>query len=525
MSRFRYISLLLLAVTAAVLTGCIKNNIPYPYINVNFTTFDVEGSERPSAIDSIQRTVTVYLTEDVDIRNVVVNGFTLSPADGVWADSAAYLNGIDMSSPLTTVLSLYQDYTWTITARQEIERYFTVEQQVGASVIDVPGHRIIAYVAQSAPINSLLVTSIKLAGGNAVMTPDLSGQRTDFTAPVHVDVTQYGRTERWTIYVVPTEETVTTERVDAWSCVAWLYGSAEEGKDNGFEYRRADSDSWVKLTADQLTIDGGSFTGRLTGLSPLTSYVARAYSDADYGAEIEFTTQGTAQLPNSDFEQWWLDGKVWDPWAEGGESFWDTGNKGATTLGTSNTYPSDDTPTGKGRSACLETRFVGIGPVGKLAAGNIFAGKYVKTDGTNGILSFGRPWTTRPTRLRGWMKYHSAAISSTTVGYENLKGEPDTGIIWIALIDTDEPFEIRTNPNNRQLFDPDGPAVVAYGKAEWNTDVTEWTRFEITLDYKSTSRVPKYLLCTGSASALGDYFTGGNGSVLMIDDFELMFDY
>ena len=163
--------------------------------------------------------------------------------------------------------------------------------------------------------------------------------------------------------------------------------------------------------------------------------------------------------------------------------------------------------------------------IGKLAAGNIFAGSYVKTDGTNGILSFGRAWTIRPTHLRGWMKYHSAPISSTTTGFENLKGEPDTGIIWVALIDSAEPLEIRTNPNNRQLFDSEASYVVAYGKVEWTSDVTEWTRFDITLDYRSTSRQPKYILCTASASALGDYFTGGNGSVLMIDDFELTFDY
>lgn len=66
---------------------------------------------------------------------------------------------------------------------------------------------------------------------------------------------------------------------------------------------------------------------------------------------------------------------------------------------------------------------------------------------------------------------------------------------------------------------------MAYGKAEWSKDVTDWTQFEITLDYKSTQRVPKYLLCTASASSLGDYFTGGNGSILMLDNFELMFDY
>lgn len=529
MSRFKsiYQRLAVTVIATIALAGCIKNNIPYPHINVNFTTFEVENSLRATAIDTLQRKVTVYLNERADINNVIVNGFTLSPSTGVWADSAMYLNGIDMSSPLTTQLSLYHDYEWTITAIQEIERYFTVEQQIGSSVIDVPGCRVIAYVSSSAPLANLLVKSIKLGPSVATMTPEISGKRVDFTRLLEVDVTAHGRTSKWSIYVLPKEESVTTERVDAWSCVAWLYGAGEAGKDNGFEYHKADSDSWIKLSESQITADGGSFVGRLTGLQPTTSYVARAYSGADYGAEVSFTTQGTAQMPNSDFENWWLDGKVWDPWAEGGERYWDTGNKGATTLGSSNTYPSDDTPDGNGRSACLETRFVGVGVIGKLAAGNIFAGEYVKTDGTNGILSFGRPWNLRPTRLRGWFKYHSAPISNVSSDFDadKLKGTPDTGIVWIALIDSDEPFEIRTNPKNRQLFDPEGQEVVAYGKAEWSKDVTDWTQFEITLDYKSTQRVPKYLLCTASASSLGDYFTGGNGSILMLDNFELMFDY
>lgn len=509
----------------AVMTGCIENNIPYPHIQVNFTNVEVEGEIRDAAIDSTSLKVTVYLDENVDLSNVVVNGFRLNPSAGVWADSAAFLNGIDMTSPVTTVLSLYQEYEWTFTAIQDIERYFSVEQQIGVSTIDVVGRRVIAYVPESAPLSSLLVTSIKLGGSEATMVPDIRSKRVDFTNPVTVAVIQHGKTLDWTIYVIPTEVTVTTERVDAWSCVAWLYGSGEEGKVNGFEYRRVGDPSWTRLPSSMLTIDGGAMTGRLTGLTPLTSYEARAFSGDEKGDTVEFTTQDTAQMPNSDFEQWWLDGKVWDPWAEDGTPYWDTGNKGATTLGTSNSYPSDDTPTGKGRSACLETRFVGIGVIGKLAAGNIFAGSYVRTDGTNGILSFGRDWTLRPTRLKGWFKYHSAAISSTTSGFENLKGMPDTGIVWIALIDSEKPFEIRTNPNNRQLFDPDGDEVVAYGKVEWNSDVTDWSQFEITLNYKSTSRRPKYILCTASASALGDYFTGGNGSILMIDDFELMFDY
>ena len=66
--------------------------------------------------------------------------------------------------------------------------------------------------------------------------------------------------------------------------------------------------------------------------------------------------------------------------------FWDTGNKGATTLGSSNTIPTGDTSNGTGKAAKLESRFVGVAGIGKFAAGNIFAGSYVRTDGTNGVL-------------------------------------------------------------------------------------------------------------------------------------------
>lgn len=515
-----------MALLVGGLTGCIKNNIPYPRIKAGFKTFEVEGAIREAAIDSVARTVTVWLDETADITRVTLGSFTLSPAAAVWPDSVRFLDGVDMTAPVTTTVTLYQDYEWKLTAIQDIQRYFTVEQQVGSSVIDVPGRRVITYVSASAPVEALTVTSVKLGATGAVMDPDLrAGAKADFSTPLQVSLTDHGRTSVWTIYVIPSESTVTTERVDPWSCVAWLYGSGEAGKDNGFEYRAASASEWTRLPAADVTHDAGSFTGRLTGLTPLTAYVARAYSGTDYGAEIEFTTQDVAQLPNSDFESWWLDGKVWDPWGEGGTPYWDTGNKGATTLGSSNTYPTDDTPTGTGRAACLETRFVGIGMIGKLAAGNIFAGSYVRTDGTNGILSFGRPFTLRPTRLRFWAKYHSAPISSVTSGYEDLKGTPDKGIIWVALTDGDSPFEIRTNPADRHLFDPAAPDVVAYGKVEWGADVAEWTQFELTLDYRSTSRTPRYILCTASASWLGDYFTGGNGSVLTIDDLELLYDY
>lgn len=505
--------------------GCIKNDIPYPRIRPQFLSFEVLDELQPAAIDTINSTITLYLDETADPTDVVVKEFFLTPSGAVWNDSVAFLNGIDLSSPVTTTVALYQTYSWEVTAVQNIERYFTVENQVGTSTIDAVARRVIAYVTDRTPLDAVKVTSIKLAGPEAVMEPSLEGTTVDFNGPVTVDVTEHGRTVRWTIYITATESTVTTDRVDAWSQVAWVYGTAEAGKDNGVEYRKAGSEEWIRVPEAHVTHNGGSFTACISPLDPLSDYQARTYSGSDYGEVVDFTTYGTAQLPNSSLDEWWLDGKVWNPWAEGSTSFWDTGNKGASTLGPSNTQPSDDTPTGTGRSACLETRFVGIGMLGKLAAGNLFAGSYVRTDGTNGILSFGRDFTFRPTRLNCWVKYHSAPISSTTEGFGDLKDRPDTAVVWIALIDSPEPFEIRTNPKNRQLFDPDGPEVVGYGMMQLGRDYLEWEKISVPVNYKSTSRVPKYVLVVASASKYGDYFTGGNGSILYIDDFSLDYFY
>ena len=70
----------------------------------------------------------------------------------------------------------------------------------------------------------------------------------------------------------------------------------------------------------------------------------------------------------------------------------------------------------------------------------------------------------------------------------------DTCIVWTALIDSPEAFEIRTNPKNRHLFDPNGAEVIAYGSFESGQSIPEYIPFEIKLDYKSTQRIPRYIL-------------------------------
>ncbi|MDE6160371.1 MAG: PCMD domain-containing protein, partial [Muribaculaceae bacterium] len=385
--------------------------------------------------------------------------------------------------------------------------------------------RVLVYVSDKTNLKAVRVLTCKLGASGSVMMPDIVGQTVDLSRPLTIDVDRFGRRQTWTIYAEITESVVETISADAWTCVAWVKGMAQAGRDNGVEFRRVGTQDWTQAPADWVEHNGGDFTARLIHLEPETSYEARAYSDSERGAIIPFTTGRILQMPNSDFDQWWLNGKVWNPWAENSEPYWDTGNKGATTLGTSNTFPTEDTSSGTGLAAQLETRFVGIGIIGKLAAGNIFAGSYVRTDGTNGVLSFGRPFAERPTKLRGYKKYKTAPISSTTAGFEQLKDRPDTCVVWAALIDQDQPFEIRTNPANRQLFDPSLPIVVAYGKVQYGENIDSYVPFEVELEYTSTSRVPKYLLVTASASKYGDYFTGGNGATLWLDDLELLYDY
>lgn len=505
---------------AAMLSGCIKNNIPYPRIQANFVTLEASGQTGTTQIDTVNRVATITLPEDANIYSVRISGYSLTP--GAHIVDNPFGNPVDLSEPIYVYLELYQSYLWSITAVQNIERYFEVSGQMGETAIDVPGHRVVVYVRSGTDLKEISVIRAKLASTAAAMTPDLlEGGTFDGSKPFTVTTDTYGHKEVWTVYVQTVEEAVTTVGVDAWTCVAWVQGQGEAGLDNGFEYRITGSEAWTKLPESQVTHNGGAFTGCIMHLSPETSYEVRAYSNDNYGSILSFTTGKELQVPNSDFENWWLDKRVWCPWAEDGEPYWGTGNQGAATVGQSNTVPTDDTPTGTGRAAKLETKWIVV----KLAAGNIFTGTYIRTDGTNGVLSFGRPFTERPVRVQGMYKYTGAIIDRASNEFKNLIGQPDTCSVWAALIDSDEPYEIRTNPNNRRLFDPDSPEVIAFGQLLNAETITSYVPFDFELKYKSTSRVPKYLIICASASKYGDYFTGGAGATMYIDDIKLVYDY
>lgn len=115
---------------------------------------------------------------------------------------------------------------------------------------------------------------------------------------------------------------------------------------------------------------------------------------------MSFTTGEEATVPNMGFEDWHQDGKVICPWQEGDNRWWDTGNWGSTTLSEKDniTLSTEDIRTGStGKfAAILKSQKIVV----KFAAGNLFIGEYKKTVGTNGILGFGRSFTSCPTRLK-----------------------------------------------------------------------------------------------------------------------------
>lgn len=520
---------LILPLTAVILlmTGCIENDIPYPRIQQNILALSAQGEISTATINPETLTAEIHLSESTDIKNVKFTEFKYT--EGAEVSRDLLFGTYDLTMPVKVVLSKYQSYEWIISATQDIERYFSIAGQVGESVIDAVGHRIIVYVPDNLDKENLEITSIKLGPeGVTKMSPDLGVGTYDFSKPVHVTVSYFDVSEDWTIYVDTTTAIVSTTQADAWSKVIWVYGSAPEGEDNGFQYRAASSSptDWVDVPKEYVTITGGSFKAYIPHLYPSTEYIVRAVSGENKGNEITLTTDAITELPDASFNSWWKNDKVWCPWTEGGTQFWDTGNKGAATLGQSNVVPSDYLPAGiTGKSAMLETKFVGIASIGKLAAGSIYTGEFKKVDGTNGILGFGRPWTTRPTKLKGYFQYTTAPINYASSEFEHLKGQPDTCHIYVALTDWSEPYEIRTNPKNRQLFDKNSSAVIAYGELLCGETTNGYQQFEIVLDYRATNRKPKYILVTSAASKYGDFFTGGAGAVLYVDEFSLDYDY
>lgn len=346
----------------------------------------------------------------------------------------------------------------------------------------------------------------------------------------------------WNI-VVSNATVATTEAIpyEIWTSKATLHGKVTGtlASTPKFQYRvKGSGSSWTTVDAD---LTGSTFSKEITGLTPGTTYEYQAMDGTQASTvTCEFTTETTFQPENASFEAVSDSSSIILIHGTGQSTWWDTGNHGSSTMNKNVTTPDTSVKHSGNQSLLLSSQFVGIGIIGKFAAGNLFAGKYLDTEGTDGILGWGRPCTSRPKALKVYVRYEPATVDNG--GDYIANGATDQGIIYVAIGDWAGqeanggtwPFVVRTK-NASSLFSTEkgtysGDGIIAYGEKTFEeayNDGGNMKELTINLDYDNfggNQRKPTSIIIVASASKYGDYFQGGDGSKMWLDDMELIYE-
>lgn len=317
----------------------------------------------------------------------------------------------------------------------------------------------------------------------------------------------------------------------------------------GIRYREAGTQDWTVVLASEaarskarrarmskmqtLRAGGTSFSVTLSNLKPGTRYEYQSVADGFNSESLYFTTETHFAIPNASMEDWSnFSDKIIIPSAGGTTDFWDSGNHGSATMNVTLTNGSSDMFHSGSKSSKMRSQFVGLGSIGKHAAGNMFTGTFT-LDRMDGILGLGRKFDgSHPDKLGVWVNYRPGVVGKKNlpkpVADQKLKeGDTDHGQIYVAL--STEVVTVKTKASTRQLFDPANPAVIAYGEASWTSNFGPdgaLERIEIPLEYKASAKTsaPVYVIIVCTASKYGDYFVGGEGSTLYADDFEFVYE-
>ncbi|MBO4633752.1 MAG: PCMD domain-containing protein [Bacteroidales bacterium] len=288
------------------------------------------------------------------------------------------------------------------------------------------------------------------------------------------------------------------------------------------QYRKASETAWTDYSGTLVANDAAAtFSTELYGLEASTAYVFRVITDMDQDTrEVSFTTVGTQSIPNLSFDDWYQDGNAWYPGADAASRIWDTANGGTASFGCVPTTP-ETSDVVAGKAARLESTTVTVVVITKFAAGNIYIGDFVGVSGVGAELDWGYPYSARPMALHGYYKYMPKAIDNVDDPYKDKKGEMDSCSIKMYLLDWSAKFRINTS--KKVFLQDDDPSIIAMCDFTSNVTNSGYVEFTLPLEYRD-SRIPSYVVVVGAASRLGDYFTGGKGSTLLLDEFSLIFD-
>ena len=371
------------------------------------------------------------------------------------------------------------------------------------------------------------------------------------TGSIKINVDAATRTYTYN-FAVPTKAELSVT-ANAWSTFAYLEGTVPaEGTTTidpskiEFQYRLAsekdNDEAWQKVEGDITDAGEGIYRITLKGLTANTAYQCRiAYdNESSISSEVEFTTESQASDLdlNLSFDSWHKDGKNLYACTEtaynSGKKFWDSGNEGANTIDENNPTKQETSDVVKGSAARLTSTEVNAYIFNVFAAGSLYSGDFVEAvvgglrpEDSGAKLSFGQPYTSRPARLTGSYKYIPKNVDYTSSKIPQVKsGDRDSCSIYIALTDWEKPFEVNTQTST--FVDFSSEHIIAYGELKPEEmcpaqDMTAYEEFQIDLKYRDLNRKPTHILIVCSSSKYGDYFVGGVGSTLLVDEFNLEF--
>lgn len=549
---YKCLPFLLLAV------GCISNDIPYPVVVPHLLSVDVQDAVDVK-IDQQAREVTVYVSETTDLRKVQVSSVSF---DSELATPSIQLAGVhDLSSPVEFTVRTYQDYEWTLQAERPVERYFTVEGQIGTSAIDPVNCRAVVMVAEDTDLSDIKVTSLKLGPRDVTSYSLEVSQMKDFTEGLALQVSAFDQTQTWMLYVEITDISVEIVKVNPWTSSAYVTATAVAENGACFQYRQKDVDEWTEVSADDVTSDGGTFVAHIRNLMPETAYEVMVTSAGDKTPVAEFTTAPATRIPNGSFEFASLVSgtsyyKFYDPNCgvpEGEIMFWGSGNgegpegvNGSANMGIVITAIDTQDKVDGNQSVCAQTSQM----AGILAAGNLFTGQFAGLVGTEGgMVNFGRPWTTRPVALKLYCRYTTSNVDiigkKMPPGVNLTKSDYDRAQIKVALGTWDyrtyggtkeSPVHINTTNADTFVDFATDPSTIANGEVIIYKDgymlngsdmvdaqTWEWAEYTIPLDYRDMEKLPTHIIVSCASSQYGDYFTGCSSSKLWIDKVELVY--
>lgn len=272
----------------------------------------------------------------------------------------------------------------------------------------------------------------------------------------------------------------------------------------------------------------------------LSEGTAKIVVQAENGTKVTYTINVSKALTYFDFEEWKT-----SPYATPTQGKWASSNNGlnsATSYVKEHGYPitqSEDTPTGKGLSARIETvntkgysvnAIIFKVDLPHVTAGSLFTGTFSASfSALNNPLTatkFGDDFAKKPLVLKAEYKYKPGEDFYRSEDPKGVvavleKGTVDKCAINAILYDITENADYITGVKTYE-----DPRIVA--KAMFSTDKTStsFEKIEIPFEYgdgKTYDAERKYRLAIlTSSSAAGDTFSGAPGSVLYIDNIEII---